>query len=101
MIVIVCGCKTGCGKACGCRKKGIEYLTACTHCHGRNYTNSYPVNEENYENPNFAQNGLNKENITDITPQKPVFSESEDEIYNAADDFFFENDSQFDSSSDV
>lgn len=97
--IIVCGCKTGCGKACGCRKNGIECSTACTHCHGSSCTNSSQVNEENDENPELVENGLHQNNINCVTSPEPILSESEDEIY--IEDFFAGNESMLHLNSDV
>ena len=34
MNIVTCGCKTGCGNACGCRKAGMVCSEMCYHCMG-------------------------------------------------------------------
>lgn len=40
LTTITCGCKTGCGKACGCRKSGLSCTIACKVCRGSKCTNN-------------------------------------------------------------
>lgn len=37
--MIFCNCKTGCKKACSCRKSGLTCSAACGHCQNGNCTN--------------------------------------------------------------
>ena len=30
--MLSCGCKTGCGRSCGCRKRGLQCSVICSHC---------------------------------------------------------------------
>ena len=39
LAMICCGCKTGCGKACSCRKTGIKCSVLCEVCCGASCTN--------------------------------------------------------------
>ena len=32
--LVSCGCQSGCGNACGCRKGGMVCTDTCTHCMG-------------------------------------------------------------------
>ena len=32
--MISCGCKTGSGRSCGCRKAGLKRSVMCSQCHG-------------------------------------------------------------------
>lgn len=41
--MISCGCKTGCGKACGCYKAGLECSILCTVCTGLNCRNARAI----------------------------------------------------------
>ena len=47
--MVMCGCKTGCGKACGCQKHGLKCSIACKICMGQNCTNAESV--ESVESP--------------------------------------------------
>lgn len=40
LAAISCGCKTGCGKACGWRKSGLSCTIACKVCEGSKCTNN-------------------------------------------------------------
>ena len=46
---ISCGCKTGCGKACGCRKHGLKCTRLCSGCNGEDCDNAEKVVEEGIE----------------------------------------------------
>ena len=37
--MISCGCKTGCGQSCGCRKKGLHCSVMCSQCYGLTCSN--------------------------------------------------------------
>ena len=37
--LVSCGCKTGCKKACGCRKAGLHCSAMCSNCHGQTCQN--------------------------------------------------------------
>lgn len=39
--MISCGCKTGCGRSCGCRKKGLNCSIMCSKCNGVTCSNTY------------------------------------------------------------
>ena len=41
--MISCGCKTGCGKRCTCRKSGLTCTEMCSKCYGYDCTNTSPV----------------------------------------------------------
>lgn len=43
--MISCGCKTGCGKRCMCRKSGLNCTEMCSNCIGLNCTNASPVDD--------------------------------------------------------
>lgn len=60
--VITCSCKTGCGRACGCRKSGMFCTLSCLICKGNDCTNvqsrDTPLDEEleiiTEDNENYA-----------------------------------------------
>ncbi|ELU12774.1 hypothetical protein CAPTEDRAFT_192602 [Capitella teleta] len=37
--MVACGCKTQCGKSCGCRKLGLKCSSMCSHCEGESCSN--------------------------------------------------------------
>ncbi|MES9882393.1 MAG: hypothetical protein ABW185_16095, partial [Sedimenticola sp.] len=37
--LVSCGCKSGCGKQCGCRKLGLHCSSLCSQCFGQTCTN--------------------------------------------------------------
>ena len=37
--MISCGCKTGCGRSCGCRKNGLSCSVMCSNCYGLTCSN--------------------------------------------------------------
>ncbi len=37
--LVSCGCKTGCGRLCGCRKLGLHCSSMCSQCMGQTCTN--------------------------------------------------------------
>ncbi|ELU07980.1 hypothetical protein CAPTEDRAFT_206230 [Capitella teleta] len=37
--MVACGCKTQCGKSCGCRKLGFKCSSMCSHCEGESCSN--------------------------------------------------------------
>ena len=41
--MISCGCKTGCGKRCRCRKSGLNCTEMCSSCAGFNCSNCEPM----------------------------------------------------------
>ena len=43
--MVSCACKKGCGRACGCRKMGLDCSPMCTHCEGRECSNSAVADE--------------------------------------------------------
>ena len=47
--MISCGCKTGCGKICMCRKSGLQFTEMCSNCIGFNCTNASPVDDNEDE----------------------------------------------------
>ena len=44
--MISCGCKTGCGKKCSCRKAGLDCTLMCSTCMGQNCTNGSPIDDD-------------------------------------------------------
>ena len=47
--MISCGCKTGCGKKCMCRKSGLQCTEMCSNCIGSNCMNASPVDDNEDE----------------------------------------------------
>ena len=45
LLLISCGCKTGCKKRCSCRIAGIHCTAMCFTCMGHNCTNAPPIND--------------------------------------------------------
>ena len=48
--MVSCGCKTGCGKQCSCRKAGLDCSAMCSTCIGQNCTNACPLDGNNSDN---------------------------------------------------
>ena len=46
LCMVSCGCKTGCGNKCSCRKAGLECKAMCSTCMGRSCTNSSQIDDE-------------------------------------------------------
>lgn len=83
--MIFCNCKTGCKKACGCRKAGISCSSACGHCQTGNCTNLEKNNvdiDEDEDNDDFDDqttiNGGNQD--TQGSDFEDNFSEDENDI---------------------
>ena len=46
LCMVSCGCKTGCGNKCSCRKAGLECTAMCSACMGRSCSNSSQIDDE-------------------------------------------------------
>lgn len=46
LCMVSCGCKTGCGNKCSCRKAGLECTAMCSTCMGRHCTNSSQIDDD-------------------------------------------------------
>lgn len=44
--LVSCGCKGGCGRACGCRKLGLHCTPMCSQCEGQTCTNITHVHDD-------------------------------------------------------
>ena len=47
--MISCGCSSGCGRSCGCRKLGFYCSVMCSKCCGESCTNCPPVTFDMHE----------------------------------------------------
>ena len=43
--MVSCGCKTGCGKRCSCRKAGLDCSPMCSSCIGQSCSNACPIDD--------------------------------------------------------
>jgi len=44
--LVSCGCKAGCGKACGCWKLGLHCTAMCSQCEGQTCKNVAALGDE-------------------------------------------------------
>ena len=44
--MVSCGCKTGCGKRCSCRKADLDCSVMCSTCIGQNCSNACPLDSD-------------------------------------------------------
>lgn len=51
--MVSCGCKTGCGKKCKCRKTGLNCSEMCSSCTGITCNNAYPLDDSDDNNNEF------------------------------------------------
>lgn len=80
--MIFCGCKKGCGKACGCRKAGLKCSAACKSCKGKQCTNIEIIDDSDgmdNNDDNSIDLPVCLDDANDCRPSEPMFSDSENE----------------------